>query len=186
MRGSHGLSARRARRTKSRGPKGLQLEVGARRAPRLLFSIILHLLGQAIWGDIWRHTVEKRQTNATNVTMHPLREAIWGGFKILFLLLKLEKIISISLSRLESGESVFKFLFLFSKLENSISNFSVSSRKWWIFFHFLFLILKLEKRISLSLSLLESWESFFKFLFLFLKLGKGLSDFSFSSRNWRK
>ena len=35
-RGSHGLSARRARRTKSRGPKGLQLEVGARRAPKLL------------------------------------------------------------------------------------------------------------------------------------------------------
>ena len=31
-----GLSARRARWTKSRGPKGLQLEVGARRAPRLL------------------------------------------------------------------------------------------------------------------------------------------------------
>ena len=39
MRGSHGLSARRARRTKSRGPKGLQLEVGARRAPRLLVYI---------------------------------------------------------------------------------------------------------------------------------------------------
>ena len=36
LRGSHGLSARRARRTNSRGPKGLQLEVGARRAPRLL------------------------------------------------------------------------------------------------------------------------------------------------------
>ena len=35
-RGSHGLSTRRTRRTKSRGPKGLQLEVGARRAPRLL------------------------------------------------------------------------------------------------------------------------------------------------------
>ena len=33
LRGSHGLSARRARRTKSRGPKGLHLEVGARRAP---------------------------------------------------------------------------------------------------------------------------------------------------------
>ena len=31
-----GPSARRARGTKSRGPKGLQLEVGARRAPRLL------------------------------------------------------------------------------------------------------------------------------------------------------
>ena len=33
---SHSLSARRTRRTISRGPKGLQLEVGARRAPRLL------------------------------------------------------------------------------------------------------------------------------------------------------
>ena len=31
-----GLSARRTRRTKSRGPKGLQLEVRARRSPRLL------------------------------------------------------------------------------------------------------------------------------------------------------
>ena len=38
LRRSHGLSARRARRTKSRGPKGLHLEVGARRAPRLLVS----------------------------------------------------------------------------------------------------------------------------------------------------
>ena len=36
MRGSHGLSAQRARRTKSGGPKGLQLEFGAQRAPRLL------------------------------------------------------------------------------------------------------------------------------------------------------
>ena len=43
VRGSHGLSARRARRTKSRrpegpkgGPKGHRLEVGARRAPKLL------------------------------------------------------------------------------------------------------------------------------------------------------
>ena len=43
MRGSHGLSARMARRTKSSrpegpkaGPKGRRLEVGARRAPRLL------------------------------------------------------------------------------------------------------------------------------------------------------
>ena len=39
MHGSHGLSARRAWRTKSRGPKGRQLEVGARRAPRLLVLI---------------------------------------------------------------------------------------------------------------------------------------------------
>ena len=34
------LSARRSRRTKSRGPKGLQLEVEARRSPRLLVSYI--------------------------------------------------------------------------------------------------------------------------------------------------
>ena len=40
--GSRGLSARRARRTKSRGPKGLQIEVGARRAPRLL--VLLYVL----------------------------------------------------------------------------------------------------------------------------------------------
>ena len=45
LRGSHGLSARRARRTKSSrpggpkaDPKGRNLEVGARRAPRLLVS----------------------------------------------------------------------------------------------------------------------------------------------------
>ena len=37
-----GLSARRTRRTKSRGPKGLQLEVGARRAPRLLYTIFTY------------------------------------------------------------------------------------------------------------------------------------------------
>ena len=36
-----GLSARRARRTKSRGPNGLQLEVGARRAPRLVDGIYM-------------------------------------------------------------------------------------------------------------------------------------------------
>ena len=107
-------------------------------------------------------------------------------FRILFLLLKLEKRISISLSLLESGEFVFKFLFLFSKLENSILNFSISSRKLRFYFHFLFLLLKLEKRISISHSLLESWESFLKFLSLFSKLEKGISDFSFSSRNWRK
>ena len=36
------------------------------------------LLWLAIWGDIWKRTVEKSQTNATNVTMHPLKSAIWG------------------------------------------------------------------------------------------------------------
>ena len=32
----------------------------------------------AIWGDIWKHTVEKSQTNATNVTMPLLKRSIWG------------------------------------------------------------------------------------------------------------
>ena len=36
LRGSHGLNGRRAQRTKSRGPKGPQLKVGAQRVPRLL------------------------------------------------------------------------------------------------------------------------------------------------------
>ena len=50
MRGSHGLSARRARRTKSRrpegpkgGPKDRRLEVGARRAPKLLVNLIKNM-----------------------------------------------------------------------------------------------------------------------------------------------
>ena len=37
----------------------------------------MHPLRQANWGDIWKNTVEKRQTNATNVIMHPLSQAIW-------------------------------------------------------------------------------------------------------------
>ena len=36
-----------ARRTKSRGPKGLQLEVGAQRAPKLLVWDISHILSRA-------------------------------------------------------------------------------------------------------------------------------------------
>ena len=39
LRGSHGLSARRARRMQSRGSKGLQLEVGARRASTSIINI---------------------------------------------------------------------------------------------------------------------------------------------------
>ena len=38
----------------------------------------MHPQRQAVWGDIWKHTVEKGQTNATNVAMHLLRQAIWG------------------------------------------------------------------------------------------------------------
>ena len=41
-------------------------------------NVTLPLLRQAIWGDIWKHTVEKSQTNATNVTLHPLMQALWG------------------------------------------------------------------------------------------------------------
>ena len=33
---------------------------------------------QAIWGHIWKRTVEKSQMNATNVTLHPHRQEIWG------------------------------------------------------------------------------------------------------------
>ena len=36
------------------------------------------LIMQAIKGYIWRRTVEKSQTNATNATMPLLRHAIWG------------------------------------------------------------------------------------------------------------
>ena len=36
------------------------------------------LLGQAIWGNIWKYTVEKSQTNATNVIMHPPGQTVWG------------------------------------------------------------------------------------------------------------
>jgi len=42
-------------------------------------NVTLHLLGQVIWGDIWKHTLEKSQINAINVTLHPHRQAIWGG-----------------------------------------------------------------------------------------------------------
>ena len=35
-------------------------------------SVTLHLVRQVIWGYIWRHTVEKTQTYATSVTLRPL------------------------------------------------------------------------------------------------------------------
>ena len=41
--------------------------------------VILHPIRQAIWGNIWKLTVEKRKTNATCVIMHPLRQANWGN-----------------------------------------------------------------------------------------------------------
>ena len=41
-------------------------------------SVTTSHLGHAIWGHIWKHTVEKKQTNATSVTLHSLKRAIWG------------------------------------------------------------------------------------------------------------
>ena len=42
-------------------------------------NVNMHPVMQALWGHIWKHTVEKSQTNATNVTMPLLRQAIWGN-----------------------------------------------------------------------------------------------------------
>ena len=37
----------------------------------------MHPLRQAIWGLIWKHTVEISQINAANATMHPLGQTVW-------------------------------------------------------------------------------------------------------------
>ena len=41
-------------------------------------SVTLHPLILALWGLIWKYTVEKNQTNAANVTLHLLGQEIWG------------------------------------------------------------------------------------------------------------
>ena len=41
-------------------------------------SVIMPLLRQANWGDIWKCTAEKSHTNAISVIMHRLRQATWG------------------------------------------------------------------------------------------------------------
>ena len=76
VRGSHGLSARRARRTKSRrpegpkgGPKGHRLEVGARRAPKLLVPDICHLDHLHVGGEEICH-VEKFQISIHGISPH--------------------------------------------------------------------------------------------------------------------
>ena len=40
-------------------------------------NMTMPLLMQAIWGHIWKRTVEKSQTNAVSVIMHVLGQAIW-------------------------------------------------------------------------------------------------------------
>ena len=41
-------------------------------------SVNIPPLMQAIWGYIWKYTLEKNRTNATCVTMHPIMQAHWG------------------------------------------------------------------------------------------------------------
>ena len=41
-------------------------------------SATLHLLIQAVWGDIWKRTVEKSRTTATNVTLPLIGHTCWG------------------------------------------------------------------------------------------------------------
>ena len=41
-------------------------------------SVIMPPLMHTIWGHIWKHTVDKSQTNATYVALHLNRQAIWG------------------------------------------------------------------------------------------------------------
>ena len=41
-------------------------------------NVTFNPLGQAIWGFIWKHTVEKSQTNATDVIMHAQTQVLWG------------------------------------------------------------------------------------------------------------
>ena len=36
----------------------------------------MHFLKQAIWGNIWKHTVEESPTNTTNVTTAPQIDVI--------------------------------------------------------------------------------------------------------------
>ena len=64
-----GLSARRARRTKSRGPKCLQLEVGARRAPRLLVINIAKM----------------KPTALTNIMVVMFKTKLFKQYRMMFL-----------------------------------------------------------------------------------------------------
>ena len=41
-------------------------------------NVTLHPLMQVLWRHIWKFTVEKSLTNANNVTIHLLRQVIWG------------------------------------------------------------------------------------------------------------
>ena len=66
-----GLSAQRARRTKLRGPKGLQLEVGARRAPRLLVAAYFCSHNSAA-------VIKKGCPACVSPMQHTLQERTWS------------------------------------------------------------------------------------------------------------
>ena len=40
-------------------------------------SVVINLFELTFWEDIFKHTVGRSKTNATNVTLHPLRQALW-------------------------------------------------------------------------------------------------------------
>ena len=40
-------------------------------------NVTMHPLRQAIWEHIWQHTVEKSQTSAVNVNFDPLLQTLW-------------------------------------------------------------------------------------------------------------
>ena len=43
-----------------------------------VMNVTMHLPMQDIWGHIWKRTVEKSQTNATNVALPFLKELHWN------------------------------------------------------------------------------------------------------------
>ena len=80
LRGSRGLSARRARRTKSRGPKGPQLEVGARRAPTLLVSHYCYYSSALIYANnLLFFRVERQYLVPKNMCLLPGNVAQCSG-----------------------------------------------------------------------------------------------------------
>ena len=46
------------------------------KSPTNATCVIMHPLGQTVWGNIWIHTVEKSQTNVTCVTSHALTRVL--------------------------------------------------------------------------------------------------------------
>ena len=83
-----GLSARRARRKKSRGPKGLQLEVGARRAPRLLSLIWVKI---KVWFQkrcLWERTKRCTASIVLPAPSQPRRAAIPRNYEVARMLVR--------------------------------------------------------------------------------------------------